>query len=139
MSILYTFQFYCFFFFKETDPNGGTLYFGDNERGHVISHIFTVHDSLARGFQRKYCIVMLMRDKIHLLNCWPFLTEHIKKISSEMQEKSLKVNNLEQMHKSQRAVRQAQASPVCNGRSLGQLTGKFVKKCEVKCYLIKFR
>lgn len=124
---------------EETDPNGGTLYFGDNERGHVISHIFTVHDSLARGFQRKYCIVMLMRDKIHLLNCWPFLTEHIKKISSEMQEKSLKVNNLEQMHKSQRAVRQAQASPVCNGRSLGQLTGKLVKKCEVKCYLIKFR
>lgn len=103
---------------------GGTLYFGDNERGHVISHVFTVQDSLARGFQRKYCILMLMRDKIHLLNCWPFLTKHIHQISGELQEKSIKVNNVEQLHRPQRAVRQAQASPGCNGRSLGQLTGE---------------
>lgn len=55
----------------------GTLYFGDNERGHVLSHSFTVHDSLARGFQRKYTILILMRDKIHLLNQWPLLIKQI--------------------------------------------------------------
>ncbi|XP_066159100.1 folliculin isoform X1 [Euwallacea fornicatus] len=109
---------------EETGKDGGTLYFGDNERGHVISHIFTLQDSLARGFQRKYCIIMLMRDKIHLLNSWSFVTKHIKQISAELQEKAANVNNLEQMQKSQRAVRQAQASPVCTGRSLGQLTGE---------------
>lgn len=49
---------------EETSKDGGTLYFGDNERGHVISHVFSVQDSLARGFHRKYCILMLMRDKV---------------------------------------------------------------------------
>ncbi|CAG9770641.1 unnamed protein product [Ceutorhynchus assimilis] len=109
---------------EETSSDGGTIYFGDNERGHVISHVFTIQDSLARGFQRKYCILMLMRDKIHLLNCWSFLTKHIREISKDLQDKSVKINNIEQTHISQRAVRQAQVSPVCTGRSLGQLTGE---------------
>ncbi|XP_076272409.1 folliculin [Rhynchophorus ferrugineus] len=109
---------------EETSRDSGTLYFGDNERGHVISHAFTVQDSLARGFQRKYCILMLMRDRIHLLNCWPFLTKHIANIAKDLQDKSAIVNNNEQMHKSQRALRQAQSSPICTGRSLSHLTGE---------------
>ncbi|XP_060535148.1 folliculin [Cylas formicarius] len=109
---------------EETSKDGGTLYFGDNERGHVISHIFSVHDSLARGFLRKYCILLLMRDRIHLLNSWPFITKHVKQISEDLQKKSEKVNNIEQMHKSQRAVRQAQGSPTSVTRSLSQLTGE---------------
>ncbi|XP_066159101.1 folliculin isoform X2 [Euwallacea fornicatus] len=90
----------------------------------AVIRSLSCEDSLARGFQRKYCIIMLMRDKIHLLNSWSFVTKHIKQISAELQEKAANVNNLEQMQKSQRAVRQAQASPVCTGRSLGQLTGE---------------
>ncbi|KAL1517377.1 hypothetical protein ABEB36_001147 [Hypothenemus hampei] len=109
---------------EETSNESGLLYFGDNERGHVLSHTFNVQDSLARGFQRKYCILMLMQDKIHLLNCWPFLTKHIRKVSAEVQDKAVKVNNVEQQHKSQRAVRQAQTSLGCPGRSLSQLTGE---------------
>lgn len=42
------------------------MYFGDNERGHVLSHTFTVQDSLARGFHRKYSILILMKDKVNL-------------------------------------------------------------------------
>jgi folliculin len=40
------------------------MYFGDNERGHVLSHTFALQDSLARGFHRKYSILILMRDKV---------------------------------------------------------------------------
>ncbi|XP_050301591.1 folliculin [Anthonomus grandis grandis] len=109
---------------EETNQEGGIMYFGDNERGHVISHCFTIQDSLARGFQRKYCILVLTRDKIHLLNCWPFITKHLKQISTDLQEKSVKINNAEQTHRPQRAVRQAQGSPISTGRSLGQLTGE---------------
>ncbi|XP_017776015.1 PREDICTED: folliculin [Nicrophorus vespilloides] len=102
----------------------GTLYFGDNERGHVISHSFTVHDSLARGFLRKYTILMLMRDKLHLLNKWTFLLKHIKDIAGILNEYSAKVNEEEQLQRPQRSVRQAQNQPNNTGRSLSQLTGK---------------
>lgn len=53
---------------QETSKEGGTLYFGDNERGHVLSHTFTLQDSLARGFHRKYSILILMCDKVRQLN-----------------------------------------------------------------------
>ncbi|KAK5642086.1 hypothetical protein RI129_008253 [Pyrocoelia pectoralis] len=95
---------------EETSKEGGTLYFGDNERGHVISHTFTLRDSLARGFYRKYSIIMLMKDKIHLLNSWPMLADVI--------------NGAEQAQRPQRAVRQAQGSPRNTARSLSQLTGQ---------------
>lgn len=44
------------------------MYFGDSERGHVLSHTFTVQDSLARGFHRKYSILILMKDKVKVQN-----------------------------------------------------------------------
>lgn len=52
-------------FAQETSKEGGTMYFGDTERGHVLSHTFPIQDSLARGFLRKYCILILMRDKVN--------------------------------------------------------------------------
>ncbi|XP_044749164.1 folliculin [Coccinella septempunctata] len=109
---------------EETSKEGGTLYFGDNERGHIISHSFSLQDSLARGFHRKYSILMLMKDKIHLLNLWPSVIPTIKQIASELQEKAAKVNGVEQAQCSQRAVRQAQGSPGHQSRSLPQLTGE---------------
>jgi folliculin len=46
------------------------MYFGDNERGHVLSHTFALQDSLARGFHRKYSILILMRDKVVIQMLW---------------------------------------------------------------------
>ncbi|KAK9887031.1 hypothetical protein WA026_019957 [Henosepilachna vigintioctopunctata] len=109
---------------EESSKEGGTLYFGDNERGHIISHTFSLQDSLARGFHRKYSISMLMRDKIHLLNLWPTIIPPIKQIAYELQEKAAKINGAEQVQCSQRAVRQAQGSPGHQARSLPQLTGE---------------
>ncbi|GJQ71178.1 BHD [Trypoxylus dichotomus] len=109
---------------EETNGEGAPLYFGDHERGHVLAHTFLVQDSLARGFHRKYTILMLMRDKIHLLNAWPMLVKHIKEIVKDLKQAAAEVNGAEQEHRSQRAVRQAQGSPGSTGRSLSQLTGK---------------
>ncbi|KAF5303942.1 hypothetical protein FQA39_LY01727 [Lamprigera yunnana] len=109
---------------EETSKDGGTLYFGDNERGHIISHTFILRDSLARGFHRKYSILMLMRDKIHLLNSWPVLVKHMQELVKELQTQADAVNNAEQTQRSQRAVRQAEGTPKSNARSLSQLTGQ---------------
>ncbi|RZC37528.1 folliculin, partial [Asbolus verrucosus] len=87
---------------EETSKEGGTMYFGDSERGHVLSHTFALQDSLARGFHRKYSILILMRDKA----------------------KAAQINGVEQTQCSQRAVRQAQGSPSSPARSLSQLTGE---------------
>ncbi|RZC35460.1 Folliculin domain containing protein, partial [Asbolus verrucosus] len=81
---------------EETSKEEGTMYF-DSERGHVLSHTFALQDSLTRGFHRKCSILTLMRDKI---------------------------NGIEQMQCSQRAIRQAQGSPSNPARSLSQLTGE---------------
>ncbi|KAK4876999.1 hypothetical protein RN001_009505 [Aquatica leii] len=109
---------------EETSKDGGTLYFGDNERGHVISHTFILRDSLARGFHRKYSILMLMRDKIHLLNSWPMLVSHMHELVKELQMQADAVNNAEQSQMPQRVVRQSQGTPRNNARSLSQLTGQ---------------
>ncbi|XP_018330974.1 folliculin isoform X1 [Agrilus planipennis] len=109
---------------EETSKDGGSIYFGDSERGHVISHSFLLQDSLARGFQRKYSVLMLMKDKVHLLNIWPSLSEHIKELIKDLQQQAARINELEQEQKSQRALRQAQGSPKTTSRSLSELTGQ---------------
>lgn len=43
---------------QEEGSDSGTMYFGDDERGHIIAHVFDLKDTLARGFKRKYCIVV---------------------------------------------------------------------------------
>jgi len=83
----------------------GAIYFGDNARGHVISYTFFVHDSQARGFQRWYSIVILMRDQIYLLTLWHFLVDLIKDIVKQIQQSALKVYSEEQAKCSVRALR----------------------------------
>lgn len=54
-------------FFKVVQEEGrdsGTMYFGDDERGHVIAHVFDLKDTLARGFKRKYCIVVFGKQQV---------------------------------------------------------------------------
>lgn len=52
------------------------------------------------------------------------LTKNIKEIASDLQIKAAKINGVEQMQFSQRAVRQVQGSPSNPARSLSQLTGE---------------
>lgn len=83
----------------------GPIFFGDDHRGHVFSHTFFLKDSHARGFQRWYSIIVVMMDKIFLLNSWPFLVKHIRSMIIELQEKAKKVYDSEQSECPQRAMR----------------------------------
>lgn len=69
----------------------GPIFFGDDHRGHVLSHTFFLKDSQARGFQSWYSIIIVMRDKIFLLNSWQFIVKNFQKIIHELQEKANKV------------------------------------------------
>lgn len=62
--------------------------------------------------------------QMHLLNSWPFLVRHMKELANDLRDKADKVNNAEQEHISQRAVRQSQGSAKNTTRSLSQLTGQ---------------
>ncbi|CAH0547628.1 unnamed protein product [Brassicogethes aeneus] len=110
---------------EEMGKEGGLMYFGDDQRGHVVTYTFYVADSQARGFKRKYCLILLSGDRVHLLNHWRHITKHFEVIASDLKEKALKVNNLEQATCSQKAARQAsqQSTRSCTGRSLQELTG----------------
>ncbi|GIX72726.1 folliculin [Caerostris extrusa] len=81
------------------------IFFGDDHRGHVLSHTFFLKDSQARGFQSWYSIIIVMRDKIFLLNSWQFLVKYLQKIIHELQEKANKVYSAEQSEQNLRAVR----------------------------------
>lgn len=102
---------------------GGVVYFSDT-RGHVLSHMFQVKDTHARGLKRWFSIVVLMKDKMLLLNVTPVLSEHMKKISKELQELAEVVYNDEQKICSQRALRlKTGRNDFGQSRSLSQLTG----------------
>ncbi|XP_054720028.1 folliculin-like [Uloborus diversus] len=83
----------------------GPIFYGDDHRGHVLSHTFFLKDSQARGFQSWYSIIIVMRDKIMLLNSWHFLIDSMRRIIHELQEKAIKVYSSEQSEANLRAVR----------------------------------
>ncbi|CAL7935788.1 unnamed protein product [Xylocopa violacea] len=83
----------------------GVCYFGDEYRGHVLSHTFTLKDAQARGF-RKWCsFIVFMRDKQFLLNMWPFLVDNLKEVIRELQDFAEKKYNAEEAECPQRIVR----------------------------------
>nr|CAD7404508.1 unnamed protein product [Timema poppensis] len=88
-----------------TPGREGPLYFGDKLRGHVLSHTFSLKDAQARGFQRWFSIIVLMKDKYFLLNSWPFLVDNITTIITELQERASKAHEEEQSACPQRAFR----------------------------------
>lgn len=69
----------------------GPIFFGDEQHGFVFSHTFFIKDSLARGFQRWYSIVMVAMDRIYLINSWPFLLCHLRLTIQSLQSTALKV------------------------------------------------
>ncbi|XP_056142592.1 folliculin [Lampris incognitus] len=83
----------------------GPIFFGDEQHGFVFSHTFFIKDSLARGFQRWYSIVMVAMDRIYLINSWPFLLRHLRLTIQSLQSTALKVFDGEQGVCPQRAVR----------------------------------
>nr|CAD7262379.1 unnamed protein product [Timema shepardi] len=91
--------------FQVTPGREGPLYFGDKLRGHVLSHTFSLKDAQARGFQRWFSIIVLMKDKYFLLNSWPFLVDNITTIITELQERANKAHEEEQSACPQRAFR----------------------------------
>ncbi|XP_074649269.1 folliculin-like isoform X2 [Tubulanus polymorphus] len=94
----------------------GPFFFGDDSRGHVFSHTFYIKDSHARGLSRWYSILVVMMDKIYLLNSWPFLVQHIREIIDHLQEKASKVYEEEQAKCPQRAHRLAVSMNPANFR-----------------------
>ncbi|KAG7295801.1 hypothetical protein JYU34_020856 [Plutella xylostella] len=103
---------------------GGVVYFSD-ARGHVLSLTFQLKDTRARGLKRWFSIVVLMKDKMLLLNITPLLSENMQKIAKELQEYAATVYDEEQKVCSQRALR---LNTGCNyfgqSRSLKNLTGQ---------------
>lgn len=85
----------------------GAIFFGNDQQGHVLSYTFQLKDSQARGFQRKYSIIVMMMDKIYLLNSWPFLVPHLKIVIEHLQTKASKVYDEEQTKNPQRSKRMA--------------------------------
>ncbi|XP_069038629.1 folliculin isoform X2 [Lepisosteus oculatus] len=83
----------------------GPIFFGDEQHGFVFSHTFFIKDSLARGFQRWYSIVMVTMDRIYLINSWPFLLTHLRGTIGSLQQTALKVFDSEQCVCPQRAMR----------------------------------
>ncbi|NP_001121308.1 folliculin S homeolog [Xenopus laevis] len=83
----------------------GPIFFGDEQHGFVFSHTFFIKDSLARGFQRWYSIIVIMMDRIYLINSWPFLLAKIRGVIDELQGKAIKVFEAEQFGCPQRPLR----------------------------------
>jgi len=65
----------------------GPIFFGDSDTRYVISYTFHLSDSKSRGGRRLYSIIVVMMDKIYLLNSWPFLVKHLHNIVRDMQAK----------------------------------------------------
>ncbi|CAO3685631.1 unnamed protein product [Umbelopsis ramanniana] len=66
----------------------GPILFGDDENGYVMSYIFKLRDSQARGKTRHYAFTMLMTDRVFLVSCWPFLVKVFRSTALNLQEKA---------------------------------------------------
>lgn len=85
--------------------NEGPIFFGDDQQGHAISYTFYIKDNEARGMKRLYSILVVMMDKIYLLNSWPFLVHHMKTVVEHLQTKAEVVYKEEQVKNPQRSHR----------------------------------
>lgn len=83
----------------------GPIFFGDDQQGHAISYTFYIQDNQARGFQRLYSVLVVMMDKIYLLNSWPFLVTHIETVVNHLKKKASTVYEAEKVKFPQRQHR----------------------------------
>nr|XP_039270428.1 folliculin-like [Styela clava] len=115
----------------------GPIFYGDENEGYVLSYTFPIKDSLARGFKRQYSIIVVMMDRIYLIQSWPFLVECISKIIAYFQKCAVSVYNSEHAECPQRNTRlksslsktvtpqnfRSNRSSHSNARALVELTG----------------
>ncbi|KAJ7375458.1 hypothetical protein OS493_002231 [Desmophyllum pertusum] len=73
----------------------GPMFFGEESSGYVFTHTFFLKDTQSRGFQRWYSIIAVMKDRIYLVNSWPFLVSHFRELIDEMQTKATAVYDTE--------------------------------------------
>ncbi|XP_059621212.1 folliculin [Phlebotomus argentipes] len=106
------------------NKDDGLVFFGDGSRGHVLSHTFQIPDSKARGFYRLFSILVLMKDKLFLLNIQPFLSHNLKKISAQLKEYANATNPGEQSRQSEKAQRLSEGMGFSQPRPLTELTGE---------------
>lgn len=85
--------------------NEGPIFFGDDQQGHAISYTFYIRDNEARGMKRLYSLLVVMMDKIYLLNSWPFLVHHMRIVVEHLQAKAEVVYKEEQVKFPQRSHR----------------------------------
>nr|CAG8511918.1 12966_t:CDS:2 [Entrophospora candida] len=55
----------------------GPVLFGDDKNGYVLSYMFKIKDTQARGSNRWYSFICLMTDRIYLVTSWPFLFQSL--------------------------------------------------------------
>ncbi|EDV38867.1 uncharacterized protein Dana_GF25016 [Drosophila ananassae] len=109
----------------DSSKDGEFVFFGDSSRGHILSHTFRVADSQARGYSQLFSFIVLMKDKYFLLNTKPFLAEHLKKVSSELQAAAKKTKEAEDSTCSERQRRLSGVQSLMQtSRSLLELTGE---------------
>lgn len=111
----------------------GPIFFGDTQCGHVLSYTFYIPDTQARGMHRWYSILVVMMDKIYLLNSWPFLVPHIQIVIQSLQKKAQVVYDAEEAKCPQRPLRMEARVNMFNfikqrggskpARSLQEITG----------------
>nr|XP_023028673.1 folliculin [Leptinotarsa decemlineata] len=109
---------------EEKGKKSGTIYFGDDTRGHIISHVFNIRDSLARGFRRKFCIVVLGNHQIPLLNHYNFIEDNLRHISEELQQKADNSTSAEETTAYRRDFEQFQNASKVQLRPLPQLVNE---------------
>jgi hypothetical protein len=63
----------------------GPILFGDDKNGYVLSYMFRIKDLQARGEARFYSIMMLMTDRVYLVDCWGFLVSKFRAMASSLQ------------------------------------------------------
>ncbi|CRL07369.1 CLUMA_CG020347, isoform A [Clunio marinus] len=109
---------------NSSNDQEGLVYYGDS-RLNSLYFTFKIKDSLARGFEKCYSIVIVMKDKMFLLNTQPFLSNAIKEIVNQMQSNASKIYETEEKQFPQRAERLNTGKPSnVPPRSLKELTGE---------------
>lgn len=91
----------------------GPMFFGEESSGYVFTHTFFLKDAQSRGFQRWYSIIAVMKDRIYLVNSWPFLVSHFRELIDELQAKANAVYDTEHAESIQKGRQHIQ--PSANG------------------------
>ncbi|KAL5478158.1 hypothetical protein EMCRGX_G025049 [Ephydatia muelleri] len=74
----------------------GPIVFGEEGGCHTFSYTFNLQDSQARGFSRLYSFIVVMMDRVFLINLWPFLVKHFRTLIDELKSKAEAVFTREQ-------------------------------------------